>query len=94
MSRDPFLQLVRVGQFADQEQVGDFQESAVLRQFLDRIAAVAQNAAVAIDVRDGALAGCGIHKCRVVSHQAEIIRTGLDLPQIHRADRSLLHGKV
>ncbi len=71
----PGLELLRGGQFAVQQQVGDFQEAALFRQLLDGVAAIAQNAFVAIQIGDRALAGGGIHEGRIVGHQAEIVRT-------------------
>src|SRR5205807_7575545 len=56
----------------------------------NRIAAVAKNALVTIDVCDCAFARSGIHEGRIVSHQSEIFWAGLNLAQIHRADGSIL----
>ena len=44
----------------------------MLGQLLDRIAAVSQNSAIAIDIGDGALAGGRVQKRRIVRHDAEI----------------------
>ena len=86
------LQLRGRGQLAVQQQIGDFEEGAFLRQLLNGVAAIAQNAFVAIDEGDGAVARGGVHECRVVGHQAEVVRAGLDFPQVHGADGSLVKG--
>ena len=67
---------------------------AVLGQLLNRVAAIQQHALVAVDVRDGAPAVRGVHERRVVRHQAEVIRPGLDLTQIHGADRAVLNRQL
>jgi hypothetical protein len=56
-------------QLALQEQPGDLEEARLLRQLLDRVAAVAQDARVAVDVGDGALAGAGVAVARVEGHE-------------------------
>ena len=48
------------GQLAVDQQVGDFEERRVLRELLDRVAAVAQDARVAVDIGDGGAAGRGV----------------------------------
>ncbi len=49
--------LLRLGrQFAVEQQVADFEEIAVLGQLVDRIAAMEQNAFVAVDEGDAGLA--------------------------------------
>ena len=85
----PLFQLFLRGKFAVQQQVSDFQKSAVLGQLLDGIAAIPQDAGVAVQVGDGAVAGRGVHEGRIVGHQAEILRPRLDLAQVHGA-----HGAV
>ena len=90
---DPILELGFGGQLAEQQQVGDLQESAMLGQHFDGIAAVAQDAAIAIDVGDRALAGSRVHEGRVIGHEPEIVGAGLDLPQIHGADGAILNGQ-
>jgi hypothetical protein len=54
------LILARARQLAVAEQVRDFEEVAVLGQLFDRVAAIAQDALVAIDERDCARAGAGV----------------------------------
>ena len=79
-----------VGQLALDDQVGDLEVVALLGQFLDRIAAVAQDALVAVDVGDAALARGGVGEGRVVGHQAEVVGAGLDLAQIGGANHVAL----
>ena len=61
VARDAVVEvgLLRRGrQFAVQQQVAGLQEVAVLGQLLDRVAAIEQDALVAVDVGDLGLAGC------------------------------------
>jgi hypothetical protein len=90
----PLTVLRVVRQLAEQNQVRRFEEVAVLRQLLDRIAAVEQNALVAVDERDPAAASGGIRQRRVVRHHPELVRHDLDLPQIHRANRAVVNWDV
>ena len=57
---DPLLELFFGGQVAEQEQVRHFQEGAALGQDLDGISPVAQDAFIAVNVGDGALARCRV----------------------------------
>ncbi len=82
----PRLQLVGGGQLAEQQQVGGLEEVALLGQLLDRVAPVHQDALVAVDVGDLAAARRGVHERRVVGGEAEVVRVGLDLAQVHRLD--------
>ena len=61
----------------------------MLAQLLDRVAAVLQDARVAVDVGDRAAARRGVRVRGVVGHQAEVLLVGLDLAQVHRP-----HGPV
>src|ERR1019366_2357663 len=81
------------GQLAVQQQVGDFQEAALFGKLLDGVAAVAQDSPVSIEVGDGALAGGRIQERGVVTEQAEVLGTGLDLPQVDGADRAVIYGE-
>ena len=58
----------RVGlrQLALQQQVRRLEEAGLLRDLLDRVAAVAQDAGVAVDVGDGAPGGRGVDEALVV----------------------------
>ena len=54
------------GQLAVEEEVGHLQVGRVLRQLLDRITPVAQDARLAVEIGDGALAGGRRHEAGVV----------------------------
>jgi hypothetical protein len=90
----PRLHLRGGRQLAEQDQVRRFEKIALLRELLDRIAAVEQDALVAIDVGDGAAAVGRIHERRVVRHQPEVVRRCLYLAQIHGADSAILNRQV
>src|SRR6266851_8049073 len=89
----PLLQLRSAGQLAAQDQVGSLQVIALLGQLLDWIAAVAQDAGVAINESDAALAQRRIIERRVVTYQAEITPVGLDLAQVQGADGAIFDGE-
>ena len=78
-----------VGRRAVDQQVGDLEVGRVLAQLLDRVAAVLEDARVAVDVGDRAAARGRVHERRVVGHQPEVVLVDLDLAQVHRA-----HGAV
>ena len=52
----------------------------------DRVAAVFEDALLAVDVGDRAAARGGVREGGVVGHQAEVVGVGLDLAEVHRAD--------
>jgi hypothetical protein len=58
------------GQLAVDQQVADLEEVRMLRQLLDRVTAVAQDARVAVDIGDFRRAGRRVHEARVKRHQA------------------------
>ena len=60
------LQLLLGGQFAVDKQVADLDEIRLLGELLDRVAPVAQDAGVAVDVGDGAPGGRGVDEALVV----------------------------
>ena len=66
-------------QLAVAQQPRDLEEGRLLGELLDRVAAIAQDALVAVDERDGAPARRGVHERRVVAHQAELVGVLLDL---------------
>ena len=73
---DPLLQL-RVGrQLAEQDRVGGLEVVRMLGQLLDRIAAVFEDALVAVDVRDAAATRSGVHERGIVGGQSGIIGGG------------------
>ena len=83
-----------VGQLAVEQQVGDLEVGALLGELLDRVAAVAQDALVAVDEGDGDSARRGVHERRVVGHQPEVVVVDLDLAQVHRADGPVRDGDL
>ena len=88
----PIAQLRLRGQLAVKNQVGRLRIGAFFRQFLDRIAAVAKDALVAVDESDLAGAGRRVGEGGVVAHHAEIGVGDLDLAEIDGADRVVLDG--
>ena len=82
--------LLRGGrQFAVKQQVAGLEEVAVLGQIFDRIAAIEQDAFVAVDIGDLGLAACGRGKARVVGEDAGL---AVKLADVHHfgTDRSLV----
>ena len=78
---------LRLGrQLAVDEQVGDLEVGRLLGELLDRVAAVLEDALVAVDVRDRRAARRGVRERRVVGHQAEVVLVDLHLAEVHRAD--------
>ena len=62
VARDAVVEIVLLGlgrQFAIEQQVADFEEIAVLGELVDRIAAMKQDALVAVDEGDRRFAACG-----------------------------------
>src|SRR5947208_3526962 len=90
----PRIELRRGGQLAVEQHVRRFQERAPLGQLLDRIAAVAQDPLVAVDVADRAAAGGGVQEPRVVCREPGIVVGDLDLAQVDRSDRAVLDGEL
>jgi hypothetical protein len=74
-------------QLAVKQQVASFEKIAVLGDLLDRIAAIEQNAFVAIDVGDLGLAASGRREAGIVSKYASLL---VKLADIHHVgtDRS------
>ena len=54
-----FLILRGIGQIAIQQQVGNFEEARLFGQLFNGIAAIEQDAGIAIDIGNGAFAGSG-----------------------------------
>ncbi|MOA42202.1 hypothetical protein D3C78_1642320 [compost metagenome] len=57
-------------QFAVEQQVAGFQVVGLLGQLLDRVAAVQQNAVIAVNIGNLRLAGSGRHETRVKGEAA------------------------
>jgi len=86
-------QLLRGGQRAVDEQVGRLEVGRVPRELLDRVAAVAQDARVAIDVRDLALDDGRVEEA-LVGHAESLGRLVLDtFPRFERGGNRLEGGR-
>ena len=81
----PGLVLLGGRELAVQQQVGHLEVGRVLGQLLDRVAPVAEDALVAVEIGDGALAGGGGHEPRVVEPDA-----GQQLRPLRRRDAPVL----
>jgi hypothetical protein len=86
------FELALRGELAVQQEVRRLEVARLLRQLLDRIAAVFEDALVAVDVRDRAAAGGRVHERRVVGHQPEVVFGCFDLAQIGGLDRAFFDG--
>ena len=85
----PLVELRLRRQLAVDQQVGDLEVGRLLRELLDRIAAVLEDALVAVDVGDRRPARRRVRERRVVGHEPEVVLGDLDLAQVHGA-----HGAV
>src|SRR3989304_3056512 len=72
------------------DQIGGFEEMALLGQLLDGVAPVPENPLLAGDEGDRALAGGCIHEGGIVAQEAEVLLGHLDLPQIHAPNGPVL----
>ena len=66
----------------------------MLGELLDRVAAVAQDAGVAVDVRDPAAGRGGVEERRVVRHQPELAEVGGVDRAVRDRDLDLVSGAV
>ncbi len=86
----PLLELPLVGQLAEEDEVGGLEIGAALGELFDRIAAVEQDALVAVDVGDATAARRGVHERGVVGHQSGVVGVaGLDFLEVRRANRAV-----
>ena len=86
--------LLRLGrQFAVQQQVADFEEVAVLGELVDRVAAMQQDAGVAVDEGDGRFAAGGRGEARVVGEGAGGAIERRDVDHV-RPDRAASHLEI
>ena len=76
-----------VGKLAVDQQVGDLEVARPLGELLDRVAAVLEDALLAVDVRDRGATRRGRHVGGVVGHQAEVVLVDLDVAKLGGADR-------
>ena len=86
---DPGAMLGRVRQLAVGQEIGDFQEGAPFGQFLDRIAAVAEDAALSVDEGDRASTARGVEEGRIVAHQTRTGPVAQDLLEVGGGDRAI-----
>ena len=80
---DPAVELRAGRQLAEDQQVGDLEEGGALAELLDRVAAVFEDARVAVDVGDRGAAGGRVGEGRVVGQHAEFVLVDFDLAQVH-----------
>ena len=85
----PGRQLGAGGQLALEQEIRGLEEARLLGQLLDRVAAIAEDPRVAVDVRDRASAVRGVEERRVVRGEAAVSLDRADLPQIGGADRAV-----
>ena len=79
--------VLRLGrQAAMDQQVGDLEEVGLLRQLLDRVAAVLEDPLLAVDEGHGTSTGGGVDEAGVVDREARTLLVGLDLPEIGGLD--------
>ena len=90
----PAVELGPGRQLAEDQQVGDLEEGRALAELLDRVAAVFEDAGVAVDVGDRGAAGGGVGEGRVVGHQPEFVLVDLDLAQVHAAHGAVLDRQL
>ena len=74
------------GQLAVDQEVGHLEEAGLLRQLLDRVAAVLQDALVAVDVGDRAAARGGVDEAGVVDGEAGLVVADPDLSEVLGGD--------
>ena len=84
---DPCVQLLGRRQLALDQEVGDFEERRALGKFLDRVAAVAQDPVVAVEVCDGASGGRRVRISVVERNQPRVLEQRRDV------DRRLSLGR-
>ena len=88
-----FVELRPVRQLAIQDQVGDLEERAVLGQLLDRVAAMQQDALVAVDVGDLGAAARGRGEAGIVGEHPGLAIELADVDDV-RAERALEDREV
>ena len=82
----PVLKLGSGGQFAVEQEIRRFEVRAFFREIFDGIAAVTENALIAVDESDAANARGGVVECRVVAHHAKFRGIDFDLAKIGGAN--------
>src|SRR5437879_644657 len=90
----PLAVLGRIGQLAMYQEIGDLEEATALGQLLDGIAAVAENAPLAVDEGDRAPAARGVEKGGIVAQQSGARPIRGDLLEIGGGDRAIPDGDL
>src|SRR5262245_26426890 len=75
----PLFELCCRGKLPVKNQVGSLEISTLLSQLFDTITSILQNSSFSINKSDLTLTGRGIHKRRVITHQAKIFLRSFDL---------------
>ena len=91
---DPAVELGPGRQLAEDQQVGDLEVGRVLAELRDRVAAVFEDAGVAVDEGDRRAAGGGVGEGRVVGQHPEFVGVDLDLAQVHRPHGAVLDRQL
>ncbi len=90
----PLLEL-RVGrQLSEDDEIRRLEIRRLFGELLDRIAAIFQDALVAVDVGDAAPARRGVHERRVVGAEPLIVLVDFDLAKIGGADGAVGDGNL
>ncbi len=91
----PDAEVLEVGQLAFYDQIRGLEIVALLGEFLDGIAAVAEDSPFAVDEGHFAAARRGVDECGVVGHQAEVVGAAANLAKLRCAyDAALLDGDL
>ena len=90
----PGVVLLLGRQLAVDEEVGDLEEVGLLRELLDRVAAVLEDALVAVDEGDGRAARGGVDEAGVVGRQPGLVVGETDLSQVLGRDRVVVDRDV
>ena len=96
VARHPVVEIRLLGggrQLAVEQEIASLEEVAVLGELLDRIAAIEQDAFVAVDIGDLRLAGGGRGEAGIVGEHPGL---GVELRDVDdaRADRPVLHREL
>jgi len=85
----PALEFRLIWQFPVQQEISNFEIVALFCKLIDWITAIFEDALVAINERNSALARGGVHEGGIVGHQAKIVVADLNLTKVHRPDRTV-----
>ena len=96
VARDPVVEIRLLGrgrQLAVEQEIAGLEEVAMLGELLDRVAAIEQDALVAVDIGDLRLAGGGRGEAGIVGEHPGL---GVELRDVDdaRADRPVLHREL